>query len=83
MSDETHAPPPLIDHSTLTPAQHTVMMAEVVRARRVLAAWDPVGEPMEVLALAGCYACRVSGTTPSGMRFGAEGGAPRPKRSKR
>lgn len=69
-----------IDKSKLTPEEHAKHMAEVIRARRVLAAWDPTGEPMEVMALAGCHSCKVSGTTPTGMRFTLEGGAPKPKK---
>lgn len=53
-------------------------------ARELLAKHDAIGESMEVLAAAGHYNCKISGTTADGhMRFVVEGGAPAPARKGR
>lgn len=75
--------PALIEKSKLTPEQFAEYQTRVIAARELLAAWDPCGEPMEIMAVAGFYNCKVSGETPTGMRFSSEGGVPKPKRRKR
>lgn len=83
MFDAKVSPPTLIDKSSLTPEQYNEWMAAVVQARVTLARWDPMGEPMEVLALAGIHSAKVSGTTSTGMRFVVEGGAPKPPKARK
>ncbi len=66
----------------MTPEQHAEYMTKVIAARRLLAAHDPIGEAMEVLAAAGCFRCKLKGRL-GDMSFTVEGGAPEPRMLKR
>ena len=73
----------------MTPEQHADYMTKVIAARKLLAAHDPIGEAMEVLAAAGCFRCKLKGQLPGArlglgdMSFTVEGGAPEPRMLKR
>ena len=67
----------MIDISKMTESELAELKLKVQAARELLAQYDPLGESMEVLAAAGCHPCRIKGTTPEGMKFTMDGGAPK------
>lgn len=70
----------MIDTKALSPEELAELKVRVKAAQQLLAEYDPIGEAMNVLEAAGCYKCKISGTTPTGMVFKmSSDGTPPPK----